>query len=200
MPEMPKREDSAAFAASLAHGGKRQPGGWSGSLLGSGRESFRLSREERDHIAGHALDSINDLSRKLTAASEPCERETARIQAGSGVARKIAALSNLLGDIGWEREGTGPREGSVAGMHPPAWILGELFPVAQLRPWLEEWQRQDDEALKLAEGVLEVAKVAVNSCEAEPTARIAVSDAQTRLGTGAILLARIEKWMASHEN
>lgn len=151
-------------------------------------EAFRLSREERDHIAGHALDSIGELARWLAIYADPT---TVEDEAASSCARKIAALSNLLDNIGWEREA------------PPsvlAWDLGELFPAAQLRPWLEEWQRQDDEALRNAEEVLEVAKVAVNRCEAEPTAHMAVSDAQTKLGIGAILLARLEKWRASHGN
>lgn len=168
-----------------------------GAAEGWRESAFRLSREERDYVAGHALDSINDLSRKLTAASEPCEREAARIRAGSGVARKIAALSNLLSDIGWEREG----------LNDPlctGWILGELFPVAQLRPWLEEWQRQDHEALIEAERALEVYQLErrphQRTAGGDAGRRNAIADAQTKLGTGAILLARIEKWMASRGN
>jgi hypothetical protein len=152
------------------------------------QNQLRLSREERDYIAGHALDSIGKSAKTLVEVSKPGNEAYAGRAGGSDNARKIAALSKLLGDIGWERSEDPPiRE----------WTgLGGLFPVAQLRPWLEEWLRQDKEALELAEEVLEVAKVAANGCEAEPTAHIAVSDAQTKLGTGAILLARIGKdWL-----
>lgn len=155
--------------------------------------NLRFSREERDHIADHALDSIYGLAGLL--------RETidnARVDPSSH-ARKIAALSNLLSDIGWERE--------VQGEHPipNCWFLGELFPAAQLRPWLEEWQRQDNEVLANAERAVEVAELqkATKGTDFpynEGVARKRVADAQTKLGTGAIFLARIEKWMASHGN
>lgn len=171
-------------------------------LYGGPKEStLRLSRQERDHIAGHALDSIGQRAREVTDFSNeksilgPPNRGDLR--RASDAARQVAALSNLLGDIGW---GCKAAQDGGTGMPVPSWFLGELFPVAQLRPWLEEWQRQDNEALHTAVSILEVAKLAVNSCEAEPEAAMAVSDAQTKLGTGAILLARIEKWMASHEN
>lgn len=147
-------------------------------------EQLRLSRKERDHIAGHALDELTQLGLDL--------HHGARNSLGcSDVARKIAVLSNLLGDIGWERE-------AFEGEEIPerefarSWSLGELFPVAQLRPWLEEWQRQDNEALDTAEGLFKG--------RGPEDGGSVIADAQTKLGTGAILLARIEKWMASHGN
>lgn len=134
-------------------------------------EAFRLSREERDYIAVRALDSISYEGSALTEATRTDEVQG---MAASTAARKIAALSNLLGDIGWERSEARPLgEG---------YLLGELFPVAQLGPWLEEWRYQDTEALGAA----------LSDEDAE--------NAQTKLGTGAILLARIEKWMACKEN
>lgn len=154
---------------------------WPPMDIPSSREVFRLSREERNYVAGHALDSINELSGELMEATNPHSMGAAcGVQVGSAAARKIAALSNLLGDIDWEREGAGPPEGTVAGMHPPTWFLGELFPVAQLRPWLEEWVGDDTEALG-----------AVVSDQD-------VESAQVKLGTGILLLARLEKWMAPH--
>lgn len=156
--------------------------------------SFRLSREERDYIAGHALDSVAGLANNLGVFVAPPDRGLA--EDASACARKIAALSNLLGDIGWERRA--PEDGGT-GMPVPSWFLGELFPVAQLRPWLEEWQRQDNEALINAEQALEVAKLAYDPSK-EPRMRQLIADAQTKLGTGAILLARLEKWMACRGN
>lgn len=161
-------------------------------------EAFRLSREERDHIAGHALDSMHRLSATLCQFTRKDRNDSVEADA-SNQARKIAALSNLLGDIGWERAAMPlsdlPNEGS--------WVLGELFPVAQLRPWLEEWQRQDDEALLHSEQLLEVDQLARPigwGAKSEGEIRQAIANAQTKLGTGAILLARIEKWMASRGN
>lgn len=154
-------------------------------------EAFRLSREERDHVAGHALDSI-----KLQASELVSRIEGDAPYACSVAARKIAALSNLLGDIGWEREAVQDPDESMKTATP--WVLGELFPVAQLRPWLEEWQRQDNDALRQSEELLELADV--DSSMSQEAIRERVSDAQTKLGTGAILLARIEKWMACKEN
>jgi len=165
-------------------------------------KSFRLSREERDHIAGHALDSINKFAHDLwscTTSTVVAGEETA-----SDCARKIAALSNLLGDIGWEREQPNCDHLWFTG-------LGQLFPVAQLRPWLEQWQKEDDEALVEVERALEVWNLEETEFEKkgyglhdkgakEAELRQAIAEAQTKLGTGAILLARIEKWMASHEN
>lgn len=162
-----------------------------------GKEVLRLSREERDHIAGHALGSIHGLSKDLgyatqgIAADVPQNRSTA-----SNSVRKIAALSNLLGDIGWERE-TISSEGPER--VDDGWFLGELFPVAQLRPWLEEWQRQDDEACKLAEETQVLARTALDEKAQERHVAL-VAGAQAKLGTGAILLARLEKWMASRGN
>jgi len=158
---------------------------------GRPRETFRLSREERDHIAGHALDSLYDLSAELNIYVSKTKNEDA-----STSARKIAALSNLLGDIGWHRE-----TAKTVEAHP--WALGELFPVAQLRPWLEEWQRQDNEALAHSEQLLEVDQLSRPigwGAKSEGEIRQAIAAAQTKLGTGAILLARIEKWMASNDN
>lgn len=155
-------------------------------------EAFHLSREERDHIAGHALDSISYEGSTLTEATRTGEVEA---EVASSAARKIAALSNLLSDIGWEREASGPMRPELG----QYWPLGELFPVAQLRPWLEEWQRQDDEALTQAEEVLQALDADRDAVE-KAQLRLGIADAQTKLGTGAILLARIEKWMASHEN
>lgn len=143
---------------------------------------LRLSREERDHIAGHALDSIHREADNLSAFTVTGPGDVFD-QACSNAARKIAALSNLLGDIGWEREA---KPGVVA------WLLGELFPVAQLRPWLGEWQRQDDDALVQAEALFK-------GRGPEDGGRV-IDDAQIKLGTGAILLARIEKWMTCKEN
>ena len=164
---------------------------------------FRLSREERDYIAGHALDSIYDLSAELNIYVSKAKDEDA-----STSARKIAALSNLLGDIGWEREAARTSREELSAGECKRWFLGELFPIAQLRPWLEEWQRQDDEALVEAERRLEACQLERNEGgsvflrpdEKEAEMRSAIADAQTKLGTGAILLARVEKWMASHEN
>jgi hypothetical protein len=165
------------------------------------QDMLRLSREERDHIATHALDELVQLGLDL--------HHGARNSLGcSDVARKIAALSNLLGDIGWEREAA--QDGGT-GMPVPSWFLGELFPVAQLRPWLEEWQRQDNEALIEAERALEVFSLEKprgfghqeffeDEANEKKKLRQAIADAQTKLGTGAILLARIEKWMASNAN
>ncbi len=157
-------------------------------------EQLRLSRKERDYIAGHALDSMSNMALTLHECvrvdSQPGDTS---LRTASDQARKIAALSNLLGDIGWEREAT-IGEPSIP-EQTTTWKLGELFPVAQLRPWLEEWQRQDDEALVEAEREVKERRGA-----AKPFWERLVSEAQTKLGTGAILLARIEKWMASHEN
>lgn len=162
-------------------------------------EAFRLSREERDHIAGHALDSIQDLALALAnTLGEPIDQGGAC----SGYARKVAVLSNLLDDIGWEREGEDYR---IESGIPAQYRLGGLsqLPVAQLGPWLEEWQRQDDEALVEVEGTLK-AWEAMSGIERSPAQGQAAEDrvvvAQTKLGTGAILLARLEKWMASHGN
>ncbi len=153
-------------------------------------EAFRLSRDERDHIAGHALDSI-----KLNAANLSRIEISAPLASGSDYARNIAALSNLLGDIGWERDGVGLRASGIG--RYPFWLLGELFPPTQLRPWLEEWQRQDDEALTKAEQSVEIIALEGNRPKNEGLARKRVAGAQTKLGTGAILLARLEKRMAS---
>lgn len=160
-------------------------------------EAFRLSREERDHVAGHALDSIEGDADKLSLLANGGAIDDPRPSEASTCARKVAALSNLLGDIGWQREDKGEWGGG---------FLGELFPVAQLRPWLEEWQREDSEALTNAEEALEARQAALSGsgprCEVEEDGRLrqAIANAQTELGTGAILLARIEKWVASHEN
>lgn len=152
------------------------------------RDQLRLSREERDHIAGHALDSIHDRAGRLRVSIPK------GLPGASDKAREIAALSNLLGDIGWEREQPNCDHLWFTG-------LGQLFPVAQLRPWLEEWQRQDDEALAQVERELEAERLSVpNGSGMEGRLRQRIADAQTELGTGAILLARIEKWMASHGN
>lgn len=154
------------------------------------RYKLHLSREERDYIAGHALDSVQKQSEELIYFVEPKAKGDYSSNA-SDCARKVAALSNLLGDIGWERE-------AFEGEEIPerefarSWSLGELFPVAQLRPWLEEWQRQDNEALDTAEGLFKG--------RGPEDGGSVIADAQTKLGTGAILLARIEKWMASHGN
>jgi len=116
----------------------------------------------------------------------------------STCARKIAALSNLLGDIGWER--CGDDQDGVPNEGAQGWLLGELFPVAQLRPWLEEWQRQDNDALAEAARLLEVAALDRSLFgEKERALRAEVSDKQLVLGTGALLFARIERWMASRE-
>jgi hypothetical protein len=164
--------------------------------------NFRLSREERDHIAGHALDSVCTEAQELARLTHPnIEGDYKHLEARkcSGVARKITALSNLLGDIGWERDGQDPPN------YDDLFFLGELFPVAQLRPWLEEWLRQDNEALEEGERALKIAGRGTDegrkiSGQDDARARKAIAEAQTKLGTGAILLARIEKWMASHEN
>jgi hypothetical protein len=43
-------------------------GHWAGNTIDAGpQEAFRLSREERDYIAGHALDSIYERAKNLTA-------------------------------------------------------------------------------------------------------------------------------------
>lgn len=156
---------------------------------------LRLSRGERDHIAGHALDSVHLLATSLASLTAlPSGRGSG---GGSHEARKIAALSNLLGDIGWERE---LPDVSFEGVRQ-GFVLGELFPVAQLKPWLEEWQRRDDKALRNTEEALEAAKFGDHpKHDNEAEFRQAIADAQTKLGTGALLLARIEKWMASHGN
>jgi hypothetical protein len=164
------------------------------------REAFRLSREERDHIAGHALDSIYNLSAELNIYVSKAKDEDA-----STSARKIAALSNLLGDIGWEREAVFPNSEDPqldVAEGEASWILGELFPIAQLRPWLEEWQRQDNEALTEAEQAFEVCQLEkiADPDPREGAQRQIIANAQTKLGSGAILLARIEKWMASRGN
>jgi hypothetical protein len=166
---------------------------------GRAAQKLRLSREERDHIAGHALDSI----RQNAATIGICLGDHAppsNVGAASTCARRIAALSNLLGDIGWERHAPLGEGGKLRDF-----LLGELFPVAQLRPWLEEWQRQDDEALGEAEEALEVGEAESVEHGVYRYGHVdllcrAIPAAQTKLGTGAILLARIEKWMASHEN
>lgn len=160
--------------------------------------TLRLSRGERDHIAGHALNSILELCGDLSGSIDP---KDIREGDASSCARKIAALSNLLGDIGWERGGavTAYEYSEVSGAGVPVWFLGELFPVAQLRPWLEEWQHQDDEALVEAEQALETSLLETD-VHAESHNRVVVASAQTKLGTGAILLARLEKWMASRGN
>lgn len=164
------------------------------------KDKLRLSREERDHIAGHALDSIHGLAERLAqyTYSPGLAREEDKVAEASNAARKIAALSNLLGDIGWDRET--PYSDDLA-LGTQVVSLGELFPVAQLRPWLEEWQRQDNEALRTAEEGLGVAQ-AEHGTGSDEAGRCVKSQmgAQTKLGTGAILLARIEKWMASHGN
>lgn len=154
---------------------------------GSNPRSLRLSREERDYIAGHALDLIRKQSEELIYFIEP-EAKGDYSDNASACARDLAALSNLLGDIGWEREA----RPSVL-----AWDLGELFPVAQPRPWLKEWQRQDNEAL--VERVLETFQQEGQEIRAT-LRKDEIAAAQTKLGTGAILLARTEKWMASHAN
>lgn len=90
---------------------------------------FHLSRDERDHIAGHALDSMNALAFVLHAETDSAIKP----EPASGVsstARKIAALSNLLGNIGRERKA--PTSGGWEVRDQ--WHLGELFPVVQLRP------------------------------------------------------------------
>jgi hypothetical protein len=164
-------------------------------------EAFRLSREERNYVAGHALDSVAQLAEFLQHAIKP-DVVPENPEGGSDAARKITALSNLLGDIGWERRAVFPNSEDPqldVAEGEASWILGELFPVAQLRPWLEEWQRQDDKALADHEANLEVAKLAVDPT-IEPVVRANIAKAQTKLGTGAILLARIEKWMTSHDN
>lgn len=153
-------------------------------------EVFRFSREERDYIAGHALNSLALHAETLSGIVR--KGSNVDLPKGSPYARKIAALSNLLDDIGWEREG------KTTELTP--WTLGELFPVAQLWPWLEEWQRQDGETLARIESNLEVALVAEDEGELEVGVRQGIAAAQTKLGAGAILLARIEKWMASHGN
>jgi hypothetical protein len=150
-------------------------------LLAARDERLRLSREERDYVAGRALDSIALLGGELSLLAT--DREVVA-QRASDAARKIAALSNLLGDIGWERNHALSRVQTTEGKEGwgDRWVLGELFPVFQLRPWLEEWVEADTEALGAA----------LSDADAER--------AQTKLDTGAILLARIEKWMASHGN
>jgi hypothetical protein len=158
-------------------------------------EVFRLSREERDYIAGHALNSVYERAKNLTVCGVT-GWEDPYVGTASSAARQIAALSNLLGDIGWEQEATGPMRPELG----QYWPIGELFPVVQLRPWLEEWQHQDDEALVEQETNLEIALAAEDDGEFEVKVRQAITRAQTKLGTGAILLARIEKWMASHGN
>lgn len=167
------------------------------AFLDAHGEAFRLSREERDHVAGHALDSV------VSEAADMAYR-IERGESGSTQARKIAALSNLLGDIGWEREAEKPS----THFSEPKHLLGELFPVAQLRPWLEGWQRQDNEALAKADGALETLTHEkdegpwnpAEAMEGIAETREAIVEGTGKLGTGAILLARIEKWMASHEN
>jgi hypothetical protein len=161
------------------------------------KEAFHLSREERDYIAGHALDSTKALAEELAWS---IGNDGVAQGVGSDCARKIAALSNLLGDIGWERKYDAP--GTRLAVRVNAWSLGELFPVAQLRPWLEEWQRQDNEALINAERALETWELdrRGTTLAYEAGLRQAIAAAQTKLGTGAILLARIEKWMACKEN
>lgn len=174
-------------------------------LYGGPKEkTLRLSREERDYIADHALDSVcgeaQELAR-LTYLNLEGNYKDDEAHKCSSVTRKIAALSNLLGDIGWQRE-TPYGDDLAPGTQVVS--LGELFPVAQLRPWLEEWQRQDDEALAETERTLEVfeleAEASKRDSHFENGLRQRIADAQTKLGAGAILLARIEKWMASHGN
>lgn len=167
-------------------------------ILGT-RGKLHLSREERDYIAGHALDSVYERAKNLTAFGDS-DWEDPYVGTASNAARQIAALSNLLGDIGWEREAPTGEWGTDPGhSEDRIWILGELFPAAQLRPWLEEWQRQDDEALVESEALSAVADRAVDPGVAERQ-RTITNNAQIKLGTGAILLARIEKWMACKEN
>lgn len=157
---------------------------------------LRLSREERDHAAGHALDSIQ-VEAETLAGQVDDSPQGAEIfpRACSTTARRIAALSNLLGDIGWERE---VAQDGGSGMPVPSWFLGELFPVVQLRPWLERWQRQDNEALVNAEEALKARQAALSGggprCEVQEDGRLRqrIADAQTKLGTGATLLARIK--------
>lgn len=150
------------------------------------RRSFRLSREERNYVAGHALDSISREAHDLWSCTTPTVRAGGQI--ASDRARRIAALSNLLGDIGWEREARslgdieGRRGFAESFLGDRAWTLGELFPTAQLRPWLEQWVGGDTEVLGAS----------MSDSDAQ--------SAQTKLGTGALLLTRLEKWMASHEN
>lgn len=162
--------------------------------------TFRLSREERDYVAAHALDSIGHHATILAKIAIPGNESYAGAHGGSTNARKVAVLSNLLGDIGWEREALPlsdlPTEGS--------WFLGELFSVAHLRPWLEGWVKEDTEALCEAERILE----ATRAREAETGGRehrkgaqeTAAEKAEDKLGTGGFLLARLKKWMASHGN
>lgn len=162
-------------------------------------EKLRLSREERDHIAGHALDSIRALAQAL--AWSIGDHGIAQ-GVGSNCSRKIAALSNLLGDIGLCRASGHFTDGRHKQLEK--WYVGQLFPAAQLRPWLEEWQHQDAQALL----EVERARSALHRegygdgggglIEADILRDIEAT--QTKLGTGAILLARIEKWMASHGN
>lgn len=148
-------------------------------------DAFRLSREERDHIAGHALDSIDTCAEALVDCIQEGEGFA---QEASSEARQIAALSNLLGDIGWERSEARPLgEG---------YLLGELFPVAQLRPWLEKWQRRDSMVELRANRRVEMN----HPPSADRELRDQLAEVRIKLGTGAILLTRIEKWMASREN
>lgn len=141
-------------------------------------EAFRLSREERDYIAGHALDAIGRYAKELAETVDPTREEWIGIldynESTSDLSRSIVVLSNLLGDIGWEREATGAE---YLPSVQTVWVLGELFPVAQLRPWLEGWVDVDN----------------AGSTDETP-------EKLKKLGTGAILLARLEKWMASRGN
>lgn len=178
----------------MASQSARNARGWEESWPQRPSGKLRLSREERDYIAGHALDSIKETASVLAVSAEPGLEPAHNASAN---ARKITALSNLLGDVGWERPGQ-PEHLSARGVN--RWILGELFPVAQLRPWLEEWQLQDNNVLVLVEQSLEIAELAEERDEAEVLAQRLIASAQTKLGIGAILLARIEKWMASDGN
>jgi hypothetical protein len=155
-------------------------------------EAFRLSREERDHIAGHALDSMRDCASDLAK----CIGNGDVLQPeASKNALRITALSSLLDEIGWEREYDAL--GTRLAVRVNSW---HLSPVAEVGRWLEEWQRQDNEALIDIEETLDIAETHDPENDNDADYRQGIVDAQTKLGTGAILLARIEKWMASRGN
>lgn len=143
-------------------------------------EEFALSNEERDYVTEGALRLLQDQALELAQAIAKEEQPKCS---------QIRPLLDLFLEVGWHRHSDQSGLGDSR-----EWPIGRYLEPWRLEPWLERWIGEDTELLAAIEN-------AATAAGADDTARRDIVEGyQAKLGTGALLLARLEKWTASRGN
>ncbi len=110
---------------------------------------LRVDRAERDYLAAHAHDLMDEAAGVISTGASDGARKDA--------STTIAMMALLLGNIGFEREAP-PSVTGVFSINPdllPLQLGRELLPL-DLYPWLAQFRKQDGAELQEFEGQLEI--------------------------------------------